>query len=315
MIGHTRGVPRSRASLVLVTALACGPPRARLPPAGSPQDDGDGWLARLSVRLLTAEPTATPIAGDTGGDTYGGATYAGYVVPPWSYPAVDRTPGYVVEAGLTGAIEGTITWRGALPVVASACGPIVPLDIAPGTHRVAGVLVYIETLRVGRIPPHRLGDQRPATVGGVVAKRGCALVPTVQLVNPLPALLAIHGDATAAHLRIAPAVGPARVAELQPGGRIELEAPPGVTQIDSEDGTLGAAWVLGLATPAFALTDDTGTFRLDELAPGTYDLTIWQPPIPVARAGALVYGPPVIAHRSVTVTSRGPARLDVVLGR
>lgn len=73
--------------------------------------------------------------------------------------------------------------------------------------------------------------------------------------------------------------------------------------------------MLGLATPAFVLTDDAGTFRIDELAPDTYDLTIWQPPILVIRVGALVYGPPGIAHRRVTVTARGPARLDVVPGR
>ena len=48
---------------------------------------------------------------------------------------------------------------------------------------------------------------KPASVGGLVAKRGCALVPAVQIATPLPAPLLLHGDATRARLRITPPTG------------------------------------------------------------------------------------------------------------
>ena len=41
-----------------------------------------------------------------------------------------------------------------------------------------------------------------------------------------------------------------------------------MTRVDSEDGKLGAAWVIGLDTPYYAITDDAGRFRIDELATG-----------------------------------------------
>ena len=64
----------------------------------------------------------------------------------------------------------------------------------------------------------------------------------------------------------------------------------------------------------YALTDDAGRYRLDELPPGTYEVTIWQAPLPDAGK-VLTYGPPVVVKRSVTVRAVRTSRLDVALGR
>jgi hypothetical protein len=58
-------------------------------------------------------------------------------------------------------------------------------------------------------------------------------------------------------------------------------------------------------TPYYALTDDHGRFRIDELAPGTYEVSIW----------SAVGGTPTLQHRTVRVEAGKPARLDVTLGR
>ena len=111
-----------------------------------------------------------------GGDPYGGSTYANWAIPQWSYNAPNRMPSYGVIAGLSGTVEGTVTWAGAPPPkVTTACGPIDNPTLRLGTDRaVRGALVYIEKVVVGRPTPY---FSRPAAIGGVVAKHGCVLAP------------------------------------------------------------------------------------------------------------------------------------------
>jgi hypothetical protein len=326
-----------RAILLIALLAACGAPaRTRMYPAGSDKDDGYGDLAQKSAHLLTSNEVAPPLfgrhhgprarpSGDPyGGDPYGGAMYAGdpddppgdvddaASVRPWSHPSAPAAR-YNAATGLTGAIEGTVTWRGPPPApVVTACGPIDNPSVRVGPHNAAGgVLVYIEHVDVGRALP---SYGRPAVVGGIITKRGCVLAPALQILTPLPTGLAIHGDATEVVLRITLPSG-TRPFALQQAGRVLLQAQPGVTRIEADDGSLGAAWVVAANTPYYAITDDTGKFRMDELASGTYDITFWRPPLATSSDGKLVYGPPVTTHRSIKVDPARPARLDVALER
>ena len=318
-------VMTARAALVLATLAACGShQRSRMYPAGSDKDDGYGDLARISAHLFIGDGSDAPLAphhhrarpGAYGGDPYGGAAYAGNDDPDTDDaldPAGITTappPRYTPEVGLTGAIEGTVTWRGPLPTpLTTACGAIPGPRVA-ANRAAGGVLVYIEHVDVGRTLPTLVG--RPVSVGGIIAKRGCALGPPVQILTPLPAELTIHGDATFARLRVAPPGGP-RVLELQPAGRVVLPAEPGLTRIEADDGSLAAAWVIASDTPYYAITDDRGRFRLNELAAGTYDVTFWRPPLATLTGGKLVYGAPGVVRRSIRVDAARPAHLDVAL--
>lgn len=314
---------------VLVAIAACGgASRAPLSKAGDERDDGAGLLARASTRLMTGDgsgglgesrASARAYGGDSyggdpygaasyGGDPYGGASYAGWAVPQWNFTAPNRIPRYNVVPGLTGAIEGTVTWTGPPPgKLTSACGAIDNPTLRVGAgQRLRGVVVYIENPSVGRATPYY---GRPATVGGVLAKHGCTLAPAAQLVTPLPASVTIHGDGQRARVRIA-----GKPFELQEGGQVQVEVAAGVTKVEGDDGKLGAAWVLALETPYYAITDDAGRFRIDELGPGTYDVTFWQPPVAsVAADGTWSYGAPIVVHRPVTVDAAKPTRLSVSL--
>ncbi len=336
----------ARAVLLVAVLAACGPsPKPHLYPAGSDRDDGYGDLSQKSAHLWTsadAEPEASPFpphhhrslpGGDPyGGDPYGGAAYGGTMygnadevaevpVPPpsGSHPHPPRAPRQNPTTGLTGAIEGTVTWRGALPApLVTACGTIANPAVRVGANRaVGGVLVYIEHAPFGRTIP---SYGRPAGVGGTIAKRGCVFAPALQIITPLPAGLAIHGDATGVKLRVTSPTGSpsgapvaARSFELQEAGRVLLQAQAGVTRIEADDGSLGVAWVVGSDTPYYAITDDAGRFRIDELAAGTYDVTVFRPPLASISDGKLVYGPPAISHRSIKVELARPARLDIAL--
>ena len=124
--------PRDVRYLVLLLCVACHGATTLHPIPGSDKDDGHGELAGASARLLTSDQGSgadplSPRRRKRVDDEYGGSEYASYTVPTWTTPppGAHRTyPRYAQTAGLTGAIEGTISWRGALPTKrATACGP------------------------------------------------------------------------------------------------------------------------------------------------------------------------------------------------
>jgi hypothetical protein len=319
---------RALAAALFASALACHGASAPLYPAGSSYDEGHGDLALASMKLLTPErsdeappaprervpePDDADLSAESlGGAGYGGSTYAGFVVPAWHSVTVDRRPKYRQTSGLSGAVEGVISWRGAVPArLTTSCGAIEPLALdADGA--LAGALVYIEKVSVGRAVSV---EGKAASVGGLVVKRGCALGPAVQIATPLPAPLIVHGDAKRTSIRVTPPAGPPRTYELREAGQVGMQVQAGVTRIDAEDGTFASAWIVALETPYYALTDDRGRFRIDELAAGTYEVTIWQPPVPALAGGALTYGAPIVVKRAVRIEDARTSRLDVALGR
>jgi hypothetical protein len=188
------------------------------------------------------------------------------------------------------------------------CGP--QPSIAVGANRgVRGVVVYIEHVTTGR----GMGTGH-AQLAGVIAKHACTLGPAAQIAVPMPSTVTIHGDAQRTRVRVTPPQGTAKLFELQEGGLVTAEIKPGLTRIDGEDGKLAAAWVIGIESPYFSITDDTGRFRIEQLAAGTYDLTIWQAPLAsMNKDGTFAYGAPLVVHRSVRVDAKQTAKLSVAL--
>lgn len=249
-----------------------------------------------------------------GGAAYGGATYANYRPPSWGYTTPNRQPHYNAVVGLVGSVEGTVAWTGAAPPkLVTACGVIDNPSLQVTSRGVGGVLVYIDKVAIGR-QVNNYG--RPVTVGGTVFKHGCALGPAIQIATPLPALLSIHGDPARTRVRVTLPTGPVKPYELQEGGRVQLQIPSGITRVDGDDGKLTSAWVLALDTPYYAITDEAGHFRIDELADGTYDVMFWQPPLATSGPdGRIAYGPPVTVKKTIKVEGTKPAQLSVTLGR
>jgi hypothetical protein len=323
----------SRAVLVIAAGAACSHHAPAMYAAGSARDDGYGDLAQKSASLLTSEDAAPRAPRhhhrSHNGEPYGGDPYAGMYsdegddepaesaprprTAMWSQLHTRNAPRESPATGLTGAIEGTVTWRGAAPpALTTACGTIdQPSVRVAGDGAIAGVLVYIEHVDAGRAIP---SYSRPASVGGLVSKRGCALAPALQIVTPLPAGFAIHGDPHDVTLRLTPPALASRAIALEAAGRVVVQAQPGITRVEAEDGSLAAAWIVAVDTPYYAITDDAGHFRLDELAAGSYDVSFLRPATPTQRDGKLAYGAPVIVHRAIKIDAAHPARLDLALG-
>jgi hypothetical protein len=318
-----------RRRLVALALLgACGGGASTLYKAGSREDDGHGELAQASSKLMILEDDSvyavaarrpgaprqsTPdddFGGDPyGGDPYGGINYGSFNPNVYGYP--NRSPRYTPAEGLTGSIEGTVSWRGGIPAKRSTpCGQVDVAAIGPD-RGVGDVLVYIEHVHTGRAI--NMEGSRAASVGGLLVKRNCALVPTVQIMTPIPTTLAIHGDAKPAKLRVQLPSGSARTMELEAAGRLSIGVPAdGITQVEGVEAGLTSAWVHALETTYYAITDDRGRFRIDELAPGTYEVTIWHAPIFADGK----YGSPLVVKRTVKIdkAARTSTRVDVAIG-
>ncbi|HEY0250919.1 MAG TPA: hypothetical protein VGC41_05300 [Kofleriaceae bacterium] len=322
---------------LLLALVSCGgSARDPLKP-GDDHDEGAGLLAHASQTLVgdgsatdDTEPpgvkrparryqnVGTPYGGDPyggsiyGGDPYGGATYAHWTAPAFNYANAIRAPRYAVtDTGLDATIEGTITWAGTVPApIKTSCGEVDSVQV--GVNRgVRGVVVYIERVTTGR----GIGGVGRASVGGMIAKHGCTLGPIAQIAVPMPSSISIFGDSARTKVKLTPPGGKPAIYELQEGGVVTTEVKPGVTRVEGEDGKLAASWVIGLESPYFSITDDAGRFRLEQLAPGTYDLTIWQAPIAaISNDGTFSYGSPIVMHRSVHVAAKQTTKLSVALG-
>jgi hypothetical protein len=288
--------------VIAIGAIACRPQTRPLEPAvGSEADDGHGELARASAALRMggdSGPAFTDSTGqwygslagaEYGGGAYGGPSYASPVpsAPPLRFRHHFHVPHRYAASVLTGALEGTVSWTAPPPR-----GPCVGPRAA---------LVFIETYANGRSPPV-FGRSNP----GTVAKHGCALLPVAQIVTSSPAAVAIHGDAAHAQISVTAPNASQAAFELQEAGLVEVDLQPGVTRVDGDG--LAPAWVVAVDTPYYTVTDDGGRFRIDDLEPGTYDVTFWSAPATAA-------GAPIVVHRTVRVDGKTAAQVHVSLGR
>lgn len=323
-------------ALTIATA-ACGGGQARvapLAPAGADIDDGTGQLARSSVKLR-------PLAGVEAGafrsqdvvsssDRYGGFVYGGSAYGGFSYgggsqidaSAIERPLPYTVTSiADAGAIVGKVTWArppAAPATLVTACGELAnpTLPVGPG-GAVRGAIVYLAALDKGKPMPTMSG---PTHHGGVVYREGCALWPQAQVIGPVPARLRVSSpeavDLTVA--RAYQADGERRVdtqaLAIKALGEVTLAAGTGVTTIASPDGSLLPATLVAVPHPYITRTAADGSFRLEDVVPGTYQVTVWVAPIATGMKGtAFVLSAPVEVTRSVTVPASGQARLDVAL--
>jgi hypothetical protein len=306
-----------------------------LPPAGSPDDDGTGFLATLSARGVRVSPGARAGDPDTGARAADAprrpaARFGEYRFDTAGNDAAAPPPyaaGYSPLPGVerAGAIVGSVRWT----------RPPAPAPTPPGRRgcpgarlgELAGTVVHLEGIALGR---SWAGGGR-GQLGGVLEVSRCGLVPSVQLLAPIGASITIanqdrgprrviavyEGALAGASPSSAGAPLRSRIdAEVGPGAVIEIGLRvPGWWRFALADDPDGAAWVVVPPHPYVAIADERGGFRLDEVPPGVHQLVAGRAPLgehapgrpasASARAQVAVHG-----HRvtHATLTLGGGAR-------
>lgn len=318
------------AGAALVALAGCGaPPAQRLGPAGSRLDDGTGQLASASVRLEVGATEEGPFgdryarrrleleAGGYGGAGYGGYGYGGYGYGGFGYgglgvglgpPAPPAPPYHPTGVIDPGTVMGALRWK----VDAGVAWPAgcAAARVARVGAPISGAVAYLEGLTAGRAVPYAMSFVR---TGGVLVVDDCALVPTVQIVSPLPAQLVIENADQVVARVVGERAGMTSTVELDPGGRQTMSVDR-VGALRFEGGARAPAWAIGQAHPYYVVTDPDGRFALDDVPPGTYQLVVWYPPLVMrVDAGGPRWGPATIERRRVTVPRRGVVRLELAL--
>jgi len=150
--------------------------------------------------------------------------------------------------------------------------------VVTGDGGLRDVVVSIEGIHDGKPWPAREG--RPE-----ISQEGCTFAPHLQVVrrgeeidilNPDPVLHNIHafeliGDAQRTLFNFGqPPEERVITHALRPrrGSHVRLEC-------DAHDFMLG--WIYAADTPYVALVSEDGSFRIDQVPPGTYTVTAWHP--------------------------------------
>jgi hypothetical protein len=219
-----------------------------------------------------------------------------------------------------GAVAGTVRFTGVRPRLealavtrnADLCGErVVDEVLAVGAGGgVRDTVVLVEGVRRGRKGGGEL----------VLDHRGCRFVPRVAATvagarvrarNSDPVLHAAHGVSGARrvfHLAL-----PAQGQMVDITRRL---TGPGVVRIRCAAHPHMIAWLVVHDSPYVAVTDDAGAYRIPDLPPGTYRVTMWHEgfrPRGRDRDGGPQYDAPRTVSREVRVAPGATARADFEL--
>jgi len=196
------------------------------------------------------------------------------------------TPG--VDAAATGQIAGTVKLDGqaphAKPIDMSkdpACAqtrggaPATTENVAVGANGgLANVVVYISQGLTGN---EVVTPSQPATID----QKGCQYVPHVLALNVGQHMTVLNSDKTAhnIHPQPSPTGGNAQWNKSQIAGSAPIDVAWTKEEVAIPVKCNIHPWMhayIAVVKGPFALSNDTGSFKLDNVPPGTYTLTAWQ---------------------------------------
>lgn len=232
--------------------------------------------------------------------------------PPRTASSPER--GYrEVEVTLGGSVYGRVTWVGERSAevrapLGAGCNAEAALPLLTVGPRggVAATVVVLTDVREGR-------PLAPTSVE--LAFVGCQLTPHVLAVARGSVLSFTNADSILHNAHAIDARGTSRfdVAVLPagpavPGGGVSLRLDEaGILAVRDDAGHPGAlAWIHVVDHPYFAVTDESGAFRIEDVPSGRYTLMVWHEGVASSStdsAGRPVLTSPIVLSRGVTVVS------------
>jgi plastocyanin len=229
-------------------------------------------------------------------------------------------PGYV-EAPVPdgGVLAGRVRFAGEVPKGeplpvrknTDVCGEHKPFQaLVVGPNRgVKGTVVALEGVERGkRAPEFELDNAKCLFVPHVSAVMAGA---KVRIRNSDPLLHNTHGFLE--HLTVFNIALPTKDQVVDVTQRIKK---PGVVEVVCDAHTHMRAWIVVRDNPYFAVSDDNGQFRIDEIPPGRYRVTAWHEGWHVTgkdKDGRPLYDPPRVLTQEVTVPARGEVAVEFEL--
>jgi plastocyanin len=191
------------------------------------------------------------------------------------------------------------------------CGehkPSQALVVGPG-NGVKGTVVALEGVERGkRAPEFELDNAKCLFVPHVSAVMVGA---KVRIRNSDPILHNTHGfleRVTVFNIAL-----PTKDQAIDVTQRIKK---PGVVEVVCDAHTHMRAWIVVRDNPYFAVSDDSGQFRIDEIPPGRYRVTVWHEGWVVTgkdKDGRPLYDPPRVLTQEVTVPAKGEVAVEFEL--
>lgn len=217
-----------------------------------------------------------------------------------------------------GTISGTVKFVGSAPKLEPVkvvkdqrvCGNEVPSEVLLVNAQNKGLknaVVFIERIEKGK----QVEAKEP-----LLGNKECLFVPHVQVV-PVPVELQVKNDDPVLHNThtFLESVTVFNLALPIQGQVIKRKVmKPGVIRVQCDAHVHMSAWIVAVPHPYFAVTDENGGFKIDNVPPGKHRIVAWHEPWQIKgkdRAGRPLYDPLGVVKLAQEVTVPGKGEVKV----
>lgn len=207
--------------------------------------------------------------------------------------------GYTVTAAGAGSVSGKVAVKGAVPASKkfaitkdnAVCGSgereVVEVNVKGG--QLVGAVVYVMKIDAGK--PWGVADK------ALLDQKGCRFAPEVLVVRKDSDLTIRNSDPVLHNIHTYEIIGSVRRTMFNVGqpDKGDMKQPIKVRRanaikVECDAHDFMHAWAFAADNPYYAVTKDDGSFTIDGLPDGAYELKVWHPVLGEKSAQVTVKG-------------------------